>query len=678
MYMDYDDFEKATAGAVEVFKTWEDLIKEFTNVAREVTKKRSEKFLPIKINPAHAKLQERVNFIRNFRKQHEQLHQTILKVMTKPTGLSASKATSEIEETESVSLSDVNAVEEVKLAYESVKNVDVLDVSHEGTEIWVTAEVSYNERVSRVENQIIARLRDRLGIAKNANEMFRVFSKFNALFVRPKIRGAIQEYQTQLIDKVKDDIKKLHDKFKMQYRHSDAYYMSQLRDLPPISGAIIWARQIERQLSTYMKRVEDVLGKGWELYAEGQKLQSESSSFRKKLDTRPIYEAWFTEITRRELAVSGPLFEITRNRAQGNVLQLGVNFDAQIITLFKEVRNLLWLKYQVPHQVSIIAKDAKHVYPVAVSLMETIRTYSQMVNKVQRHSEIATLVAGYRNDAQKMVSKGVNLRWEHFANTYGSVSTYINPGTFADARENRHIMFVREFASVVSIFQDKVDSLISIYDDIMKLIDELPVCAFIHSTFSSIILRIQKLIDRLNLESYSNLDQWVTELDAKIEAVLVNRLQQAIKAWMLEYQRDDLEESGDSRDSAAHGKNKKRRANREAERTSALTKANEVKPTLKVLVHEIRIKNQVMYLDPPVEQARVSWYSQLHEWLSVVCTLTRIQSSRYEIGLAVKDSLEDLTYSDLVNSAPLCNAILDKGHCLKHVANMFILFQYYP
>lgn len=58
----------------------------------------------------------------------------------------------------------------------------------EGTEMWVVAEVTYNERVSRVENQIIASLRDRLGIAKNANEMFRVFSKFNALFVRPKVK----------------------------------------------------------------------------------------------------------------------------------------------------------------------------------------------------------------------------------------------------------------------------------------------------------------------------------------------------------------------------------------------------------------------------------------------------------------------------------------------------------
>jgi dynein heavy chain 1 len=51
----------------------------------------------------------------------------------------------------------------------------------------VTAENAYNERIARVENQIIARLRDRLGTARNANEMFRVFSKFNALFVRPKV-----------------------------------------------------------------------------------------------------------------------------------------------------------------------------------------------------------------------------------------------------------------------------------------------------------------------------------------------------------------------------------------------------------------------------------------------------------------------------------------------------------
>lgn len=33
----------------------------------------------------------------------------------------------------------------------------------------------------------------------------------------PQIRGAIQEYQTQLIDSVKEDIKRLHDKVNIDF-----------------------------------------------------------------------------------------------------------------------------------------------------------------------------------------------------------------------------------------------------------------------------------------------------------------------------------------------------------------------------------------------------------------------------------------------------------------------------
>lgn len=120
---------------------------------------------------------------------------------------------------------------------------------------------SYDERIDRVETRITARLRDLLGTAKNANEMFRYFSRFNVLFVRPHIRGAIREYQAQLIQRVKDDIEALHNKFKVQYTSSKAYQMTKLRDIPPVAGSIIWARQIERQLSAYLRRVGDVLGK---------------------------------------------------------------------------------------------------------------------------------------------------------------------------------------------------------------------------------------------------------------------------------------------------------------------------------------------------------------------------------------------------------------------------------
>ena len=80
-YMDYASFERAMSLAQAVFEAWDDSVKEFTNVAREVTRKRSERFMPIKINPDHAKLQERVSYLRGFRKQHHQLQ-----VMVGPLG----------------------------------------------------------------------------------------------------------------------------------------------------------------------------------------------------------------------------------------------------------------------------------------------------------------------------------------------------------------------------------------------------------------------------------------------------------------------------------------------------------------------------------------------------------------------------------------------------------------
>ena len=61
---------------------------------------------------------------------------------------------------------------------------------------------------------------------------------------------------------VKDDIENLQEKFKRQYGSSKEEGISRQRDLPPVAGSVIWARQIERQLSAYMRRVEDVLGKG--------------------------------------------------------------------------------------------------------------------------------------------------------------------------------------------------------------------------------------------------------------------------------------------------------------------------------------------------------------------------------------------------------------------------------
>ncbi len=640
MHLDFREFEQLMDTADSIWRTWDENVKDFTNVAREVTRRRAEPFIPIKVVPRHVKTQERLEYIKTFRLNHEQLQRTIVNVLGSK---NLEKASAEdlignqsilIEE-----IGDVDAVEEVSQAYAALKDVDVLDVSPEGTQIWVHAEETYNERTSRVENSIIARLRDRLATAKTANEMFRVFSKFNALFVRPKIRGAISEYQTQVIENVKHDIAALHGRFKQQYGHSEAHAMAQLRDLPPVAGAIIWARQIERQLDGYMKRVEDVLGQDWTLHTEGQKLKAESDMFRLKLDTRPIFESWLHDITKRRISITGRIFGISRNRALENSLELTINFDQQVVALFKEVRNLIWLNYQVPHAINSVSKEAKRVYPFAVSLMESVRNLAQTNRIIESMSNVSILLSGYQKDVQDLVLKGVSLKWESFVYSYdvpvkqiSFLSTGSNTRSAGSTRgESKHVQFIRDFATRASILQSKTSALEGIHDTILKAMHDLQTCPYSVGSFSAKLDIIQTAVDQLNLENYANLSFWVDDTNRKIESILVHRLQKAIQTWLEAFDKTKNDHANDDSMQAIMSSDDAESAN--------------IK--LRHLVHEVSMRNQVIYLDPPADFARANWLFQLHEWIGVACNLPTIKSSRYEMSVNVTDfqtSVSRFTY----------------------------------
>jgi hypothetical protein len=57
----------------------------------------------------------------------------------------------------------------------------------------------------------------------------------------------------------------------------------------------------------------------------------------------------------------------------------------------------------------------------------------------------------FRGDMVLIEVTGMSLRWDFFVNAYDT-HRYL-PAAGLDGRENRHIAFVREFASVVSVLQ---------------------------------------------------------------------------------------------------------------------------------------------------------------------------------------------------------------------------------
>ena len=164
MYIAYEEFEKVMSQCHEVFTSWDDEYDKLQGLMRDIVKKKRDEHLKMvwRVNFSHKRLQERMQHMVKFRRQHEQLRTVIVRVL-RPT-LASHQLGGQPHPVEA-------PVEEAK--------PELL--------AWEAAMKRYDERIDRVETRITARLRDQLGTAKNANEMFRIFSRFNALFVWPHI-----------------------------------------------------------------------------------------------------------------------------------------------------------------------------------------------------------------------------------------------------------------------------------------------------------------------------------------------------------------------------------------------------------------------------------------------------------------------------------------------------------
>src|SRR6267154_2649179 len=101
----------------------------------------------------------------------------------------------------------------------------------------------------------------------------------------------------------------------------------------------------------------------------------------------------------------------------------------------------------------------------------------------------------------------MNIGWEHFVSQYDA-ARFVS----SDGRDTRHIQFVREFASVVSVLQvrdllwplglrtlltpqqDKTNNVIDLYKDILRAVEDLATCSYTEDAFTELLSRIQSAV----------------------------------------------------------------------------------------------------------------------------------------------------------------------------------------
>lgn len=579
----YEQFEQLMSSCKELFANWHRQLSSLYEIVKELSKRRgsmnTDKIpLLMELQLEHTAIEERIAELGEFREQHEKLRDVIHRVVDSgSTANGAAEVRGEI---------TGDAIVEINAAYAQLNTIDPLDVSVEGTVAWKNVRKTYDLCIDRIEGRIISSLTSRLSATSNADEMFRVFSKYNALFFRPRIRSAVQQFQMQLIENVKEDVSNLQEKFKAHYAYSEASRTSKLRDIPPIAGAVMWAKQIERKLKVLLSRVESVLGVGWEQHVEGRALKNSTEAFIAKLNPQLIFDQWVNELA------STPIFDIksiilnivTEDTPQGERKKIVVAFNQQIVTLFKEVRNLEWLGYRVPFTIKMTAEDAKSRYPFAMSLDASIKTYTTSCRRIQPIFEplVAAYVREVRATIGKTFTKGNEIRWHA-----DSLSSYVT-----------------DLATKVERLHEKVEDLLQKNTDIQQLLDGVRSNQeFKLAETQEALTSTQRIVDDLSLAGYANLNVFVKNLNGLISTILGKNLELALQRWIACF--------------SSHSDEKAYQA--------ALTVAG-----VEVSTHQILLKNQVLYLEPSVNDARSQWLSQLQALLNSICNLSKIQTSSYE------------------------------------------------
>jgi membrane protease subunit (stomatin/prohibitin family) len=73
--------------------------------------------------------------------------------------------------------------------------------------------------------------------------------------------------------------------------------------------------------------------------------------------------------------------------------------------------------------------------------------------------------------------------------------------------------YAREFNEAVSNYQEKVTDLIECLDKIDVELSALDTCQYKQQVISQVLGTIQKTVDQMALNNYSNLNKWIDNLD---------------------------------------------------------------------------------------------------------------------------------------------------------------------
>ena len=192
--------------------------------------------------------------------------------------------------------------------------------------------------------------------------------------------------------------------------------------------------------------------------------------------------------------------------------ELVVNFNMSLFNFLKERQILEKHNLRTNYSDNFKINDLKLLYPMARSIQESLRSFNYTNSTLS--DKFVKLVAHKQNEAQKSLLEGLTIDWK---------------------KDFRIKKFADKIEVSVKNYEDAVSEAIEKSQQVEERLTAMGACPAQHKVLQEQLTAIQKIVDELNFNDFSNLSQWVEDLEERIRGILIKRLEELLQAWTHEF-----------------------------------------------------------------------------------------------------------------------------------------------
>ena len=490
------------------------------------------------------------------------------------------------------------------------EDIDLLNMTKDGDEQLVTAIESNKKLHDDFEAKIVDKITEKLGMAQNDEEMYKIYHMYHPFLSKSTGQSSSIKFKDHLVKSLDGKFDELKEKLKTSYANSNSRFISEFYDIPQMTGTFIRNQQILEKMKETLERSlkiandSKILGAG-DSSAQNHRIKQTKNYFdefntNSQRDETNVTTNFVNDYkVQKEEIKKGSIFAVREKWGSVNELEIGTNFDDKFIESVKNMRNIIKHREGIEFKVSYsFVKEDWITFRSASYLKETLNLYNYVNSRLDEKTE--KLLANHLKEIQEHIKQNINAKWS-------------DQGKLIE-------QIIKSLAAKVNNLETSFNYLVQRKEQIDAVLSFLETCEIDTAVFTGKIKDIQHILDELNFKSYSNIHTLVKDLEGSVEKVLRKRLVDIIQQWCIEF--DGYK-------------------NREIERK--LIKEN--------TPHEIKVQNQIIFVEPPIEQANAFWLNHFHSCMGIICNLPKLDPSAFSAVSMTKDKrgTHDMFYHHLLH-----------------------------